>query len=165
MKNTLILITFFVISIIINTIPKCSHYIDNQEQRKQTSLQNKVEWHVTMPPKIIFNEKIVILLEIKNISDQPIILYKDAAILLTRKPSPTVFGESVQFLNGYEKWKGFKEKIVLLQDESYTYQLQCNIEPPLFQRGIIDDLLLKYIVTKNEEIDFIEYSLDTLLIL
>ena len=162
MKNIVVLIVF---SMIINSIPKCSQYIDNQEQRNHSDLQNKVELHVTVPSKITLGDSIGMLLEIKNTSDQSVVLYKDAAILLTIKQDPTIFGESKQFLNGSEKWRGFREKINLSQGDIYTFQLKCSIEPPLFQSGVIDDLLLQYVVAKTDEIDLIEYSLDTIVVL
>lgn len=162
MKNKVFLIVF---SMIINSIPKCSQYIDNQKERKYSNLQNKVELHVTVPPMIVFGDSTVMLLEIKNISDQSVVLYKDAAILLTIKQDPTIFGESIQFLNGFEKWKGFREKINLPQGDTYTFQLKCSIEPPLFQEGVIDNLLIQYVVAKTDEIDYLEFKLDTIVVL
>ena len=166
MKRLAFIVGLFMV---INSITICSHQVNNEKKKCQSNLQSQVDLHVRIPDTITIGEKIIIWLEITNKGDKSVVLFKDAAIILTRLTNLEVFGESVQFLNGFDhESKGkpiFKERIAILPGETYTYQLQPIIEPPLFRNGFIDDLMIQYYVARSDEIDFLECSLDTILVL
>lgn len=131
---------------------------EGSPKRERSKLHELVKMQAFFQKEnLSMGDTVIMEVHITNVSDNAVVIYKDAVLAIERHAYPDAFGESMNII----KDSGFLiQDKELLGGETLIFEILVPIESPVFYKGRLKGIFLNYIKPHDKTIDILECPIE-----